>query len=323
MVSGSRRSDDDRSSNACSGRQKPPELITIVAIDDEMVRDEGSYPLSRATLARIVDAITRFKPKAIAIDLLLVDSGAKDVDEALALSLRGSRKRNRCRGGLSGRQTNGSRGRWAPRPSAECRPVPVAPESVLGCHRCRRRERGYRLDGNASVRPVAVSDRGSDGSVFLLAGCRHGVGQDPGIAPDYISLGGQRIRTDIGHILPLTFYGPRGTIRTISAATVLEGQLDGGIVRDRIVVIGVTATGAGDVFPTPFDPVLPGVEVMSTAIAHLVTGDGMVRDRYVRLAMPALRWRCQWFLSVCWHGGATPSASQRSSAWFWSGSWSM
>ncbi|TJV37130.1 MAG: CHASE2 domain-containing protein, partial [Mesorhizobium sp.] len=110
------------------------------------------------------------------------------------------------------------------------------------------------------------------------------VGEDPGIAPDYLSLGGQRIRTDIGHILPLTFYGPRGTIRTISATTVLGGQVDGGIIRDRIVVIGATATGAGDVFPTPFDPVLPGVEVMSTAIAHLMTGDGIVRDKYVRLA---------------------------------------
>ena len=44
-------------------------------------------------------------------------------------------------------------------------------------------------------------------------------------------------------------------------------------------MIGATATGAGDVFPTPFDPVLPGVEVMSTAIAHLMTGDGIVRDQ--------------------------------------------
>jgi adenylate cyclase len=37
------------------------------------------------------------------------------------------------------------------------------------------------------------------------------------------------------------------------------------------------------VFPTPFDPVLPGVEVISTAISHLMAGDGIVRDRNVRL----------------------------------------
>jgi adenylate cyclase len=65
---------------------------------------------------------------------------------------------------------------------------------------------------------------------------------------------------------------------------VLASQFDSSLIRGRIVVIGATATGAGDVFPTPFDPVLPGVEVMSTAIAHLMTGDGIVRDRLVRLA---------------------------------------
>ncbi|TIW85744.1 MAG: CHASE2 domain-containing protein, partial [Mesorhizobium sp.] len=109
-------------------------------------------------------------------------------------------------------------------------------------------------------------------------------GGDPEIAADHLSLGGRSIRTDIGHILPLTFYGPRGTIRTISAATVLDGQLDPGAIRDRIVVIGATAAGTGDVYPTPFDPILPGVEVMSTAIAHLMAGDAIVRDQYVRLA---------------------------------------
>ncbi|TIP83009.1 MAG: CHASE2 domain-containing protein, partial [Mesorhizobium sp.] len=72
------------------GTAKPPELITIVAIDDEAVRNDGRYPLSRATLARIVDTIARFGPKAIAVDLLLVDPGKKSDDEALARSLRGT-----------------------------------------------------------------------------------------------------------------------------------------------------------------------------------------------------------------------------------------
>src|SRR6185295_17118887 len=47
---------------------------------------------------------------------------------------------------------------------------------------------------------------------------------------------------------------------------------------------GATVTGGGDFFPTPFDPVMPGVEVISTAITHLMAGDGRVRDRSVLLA---------------------------------------
>ena len=109
-------------------------------------------------------------------------------------------------------------------------------------------------------------------------------GENPGIEANRLSVGGRSIRTDIGHALPINFYGPRGTIRTISAADVLNGRLARDSVHERVVVVGATVSGGGDVFPSPFDPVLPGVEIISTAIAHLMTGDGLVRDRDVRLA---------------------------------------
>ena len=88
--------------------------------------------------------------------------------------------------------------------------------------------------------------------------------------------------TDVGHILPLDFYGRRGTVQTISAARVLDGEVGKESVQDRIVVIGTTVTAVGDVFSTPFDPVMPGVEVVATAIGHLLTGDGILRDRSTR-----------------------------------------
>ena len=43
-------------------------------------------------------------------------------------------------------------------------------------------------------------------------------------------------------------------------------------------------TGGGDVFSTPFEPVMPGVEVVSTAIAQLISGDVLRRDRSVQIA---------------------------------------
>lgn len=69
------------------GIKSPPDLVTIVAIDDAVVKQTGVYPLARIDLARIVDAIARLEPKVIAVDLLLVDNGAADGDEALAKSL--------------------------------------------------------------------------------------------------------------------------------------------------------------------------------------------------------------------------------------------
>ena len=64
----------------------------------------------------------------------------------------------------------------------------------------------------------------------------------------------------------------------------LDGKVAREAVRDRIVVIGATVTGGGDVFPTPFDPVMPGVEIIATAVSQLMTGDGLLRDRSTRAA---------------------------------------
>jgi adenylate cyclase len=53
-------------------------------------------------------------------------------------------------------------------------------------------------------------------------------------------------------------------------------------LRGQVVVVGATATGTGDRFATPFDRVMPGVEIFATAISNLLAGDGLVRDRVIR-----------------------------------------
>ncbi|WP_136621690.1 MULTISPECIES: CHASE2 domain-containing protein [Mesorhizobium] len=265
------------------GTAKPPALMTIVAIDDDAVRQEGAYPLSRATLARLVDTIARLGPKAIALDLLLVDPGAKDNDEALARSLSGGASVIAAAAVYpGGKQWTVGEGPIAGVPNAERFLWPLKAFSDVAAVGVVN----VATDKTGTPRFVPLLFRAGDRleASFPLRVAAMAAGEDPEIAADHLSLGGRSIRTDIGHILPLTFYGPRGTIRTISAATVLDGQFDPGTIRDRIVVIGATATGTGDVFPTPFDPILPGVEVISTAIAHLMAGDAIVRDQHVRLA---------------------------------------
>jgi adenylate cyclase len=87
---------------------------------------------------------------------------------------------------------------------------------------------------------------------------------------------------DLGYHMPLRFYGPEGSFRRISAAQVLRGGLDPEALRGQVVVLGVTAAGAGDSFATPFDRVAPGAEVFATAIGNLLSGDGLTRTRSTR-----------------------------------------
>jgi adenylate cyclase len=268
------------------GTRVSPDLLTIVAIDDAIVAQKGSYPLARIDLAGIVEAIARLQPKLIAVDLLLIDKGADDGDEALAKSL-------------------------AERPTviATAAVFPQASQSVFagndeGPLALLPRAEKFLLPlkkfadhAQTGVANVATDQTGTPRSIptlfrtndriemsFPLRVAALAVGKEPVIEPDRLILDQRSVPTDVDHALLLAYYGPRGTIRTISAASVLAGEADPETIRNRIVVVGATVTGGGDFFATPFEPLMPGVEVLSTAIAQLMTGEGLSRDRSVRIA---------------------------------------
>jgi adenylate cyclase len=266
------------------GPQSPPDTITIVAIDDRTVQETGSYPLSRTTLAQLVDRLGQMAPQVIAIDLLFVDPGQPEGDRALAASLRKVPSVLAAAGIFDHSQqtvVNGS--------NSELQAVPAASHVLLPLKALTEVAAvgmvNVATDSSGVPRHVPLLLRSGDQLVpsFPLRAASIAVRQDPIIGPHEITLRNRAIRTDLGYSLPLRFYGPRGTIRTMSASEVLKGDLDENLVRGKIVVVGAIVTGGGDVFPTPFDPVLPGAEVMATAIAHLTTGDGLVRDWRVRL----------------------------------------
>ena len=98
-----------------------------------------------------------------------------------------------------------------------------------------------------------------------------------------LRLGDHRITTDERGQLLLRFAGGRGSYATYSVADVLAGRVSVEQIRGRIVLIGSTAAGAADVWATPFDPLLPGVEIHANAIDNLLRGNFLVRNWYTRL----------------------------------------
>jgi adenylate cyclase len=271
------------------GEKAAPDLITIIAIDDQTARQEGGYPIPRASLARIVDTIASLEPKVIAVDLLLVDPGPESGDEALGRSLGRSKSVVAAAAVYAaGKQliTTEGEGPLARVPNADRFLLPLkrfADVAAVGVANV-----VTETSGTARFFPMLFRSGDRIEASLPLRIAAVASGTDPTIEADRVSVGGRSIRTDIGHVLPLNFYGPRGTVRTISAADVLNGRLARDSVHERVVVIGATVSGGGDVFPSAFDPVLPGAEIISTAIAHLMTDDGLVRDRNVRLADAAL-----------------------------------
>jgi adenylate cyclase len=267
------------------GVKVAPDVVTIVAIDDTLLKHGGSYPVARADLARIVDAIAQLQPSVIAVDLLLIDRGIDDGDEALAKSLAGSPSVIAAAAVFS--QASQSIAAEDDGPLAR---LPRAEKFLLPLNRFADHAHigivNVTTDRSGTPRSIPMLFRTSDRveMSFPLRVAALAAGKEPSIEPNRVVIGDRSIATDVDHALPLTSYGPRGTIRTLSAASMLAGEVAPDAIRQRIVVIGATVTGGGDFFPTPFDPVMPGVEVISTAITHLVAGDGILRNPHVRLA---------------------------------------
>jgi adenylate cyclase len=265
------------------GVRAPPDIVTIVAIDDAMVKHGASYPLSRKDIAGIIDAIARLEPKVIAIDLLLVDKGPADGDAALAKSL-AARPTVLAAAAVfpddSQPQPSDSEGPLARLPSADrlLLPLPAFTEQAeVGVANVSTGQTGTPM----SI-PMLFRTRDKIELSFPLRIAHVAIGEPLTIEPNRLMFGDRSVVTASDYALPISYYGPRRTIRTVSAESLIDGQVGREAIQDRIVVLGVTATGVGDFFPTPFDSRLPGAEIVATAVTHLVTGNGVIRDRRVR-----------------------------------------
>jgi len=286
------------------GPRPAPDALTIIAIDDQTARETGSYPLPRATMAHLVSALGNMKPKVIALDILFIDPGPAEGDLALAAALRKTPSVLAAAGLFSRGEQN------SPEPvNSDLQDLPAAQNLLLPLESLSSAAAlgvvNISTDASGVPRHVPLLLRSDDRILpsFPLRAAAIAMGRDPVLRPEAIDIGGTSTSTEKGYALPLRFYGPGGTVRTISASQILNGKAVDDAVRDKVVVIGATVAGGGDTFPTPFDPVLPGVEVLATAISHLTVGDGLVRNQSVRLvdAAMAVILPILFVLLLAWH----------------------
>ncbi|MEQ1943104.1 adenylate/guanylate cyclase domain-containing protein [Mesorhizobium sp. VNQ89] len=266
------------------GVRHPAPNVLIVAIDDETVRQEGKFPVSRATLARVVDSLAALGPKAIGLDILLIDAGNEVDDAKLAASLGANRTV------IAAAAVFGAARAQAPDlgdPAFDA--VPVADSFVFPNARFASGSAigvvnlATDFAGTPRYAPLIFRTSHRIEASFPLQAASLALNATPMFQPGGVVLGNRTIATDIGQRMPISYYGPRGTIETVSAASVLAGELQRQQVEGRVVVIGATVIGNGDVFPSPFDPVLPGVEVVSSAISNILSGDGLLRNGQTRM----------------------------------------
>ncbi|MBI4517219.1 MAG: adenylate/guanylate cyclase domain-containing protein [Deltaproteobacteria bacterium] len=81
----------------------------------------------------------------------------------------------------------------------------------------------------------------------------------------------------------INFRGPGKAFKYIAAADVLAGRFDPAALQGKLVLVGVTATAVADVRATPFDGVLPGVEIHANVLDNVLRQDFVQQPKWIVL----------------------------------------
>lgn len=255
-----------------TGQRPPPEDIVIVAIDDQTVEASGGYPLPRSKITELVERIKQAKARILAMDIVLSVAPEVADDEALARTIGVFPTVIAAAGYTEDPQHTAG---FVPYLTTLLSPSDIVAEAA-----------------SVGISNVVTDLGGTPRHVPLLfvtpEGVRPSFGlralglffdETPSVTDTGLRLGQDTYALDLGWHLALNYYGPSNTIRTVSAASILEADPQtSATLADSLVIVGVTATAIGERFNTPFDPIMPGVEVQATGIANLVDGSPLVRD---------------------------------------------
>ncbi|WP_436398840.1 CHASE2 domain-containing protein [Roseobacter sp. S98] len=246
-----------------AGQQAPASEVVLVALDDETLDLPGGN--SRRVLSTLIRNISDSGAAALAVDVLLADlrDPATDADLAAALAsvpsaIAAAARFDRASGGA------------------------LVPDALFA----------------AAAQPglvnVSTDTRGTPRYMPLVLDTGDGIypamalsaavlfsGDQASFSDGVLTLGERTLVLKDGVYLPLRHLGPAGTVPTVSATALLDGPLSG-VLQDRMVVLGYTASGVGDRFPTPFDDSTPGVEIIATAVSQLIGGPGLQRPENLR-----------------------------------------
>src|SRR4051812_12492014 len=289
-----------------------PKHVTIAAIDEKSLARLGRWPWSRATLAELVRKLDQQGARVIAFDVFFPERESTKADAQFASAIGSSGKvvlgtvfflspddvRN-----IGAKTLEGGLRAIAPQAIADIRITgdPAAsfymPEIYGAISNINELQASAAHTGHVNV----LQD--PDGAVrraplVLRHGGRYFPAFDAQVARVFLakeisldlaeygvsglSFGAREIPLDEDGRLLVRYRGQDGTFDRVSIADVLEGKADAALLRDRVVLIGNTAQGIGDMRVTPYGRLFPGVEVRANIIESLLEGDVLHRPDWVR-----------------------------------------
>ncbi|MCC7632787.1 CHASE2 domain-containing protein [Stenotrophomonas rhizophila] len=243
----------------------PDPRLLIVAIDDNSLQQIGQWPWPRSTHARLLDRLTQAGSTRVVLDLMLSEpdrqDNAQDAELAAAIRRNGHVVLPVLAAPASG-----------PRMAEELLPIPLitANAATLG-------HSDVEVDADGVARGLYLTAGiGSPHwpALGLALADRHG--PMPGLRdpqPDQASP--YQWRRD--HYVRVRYAGPPERFPQVSYVDVLDGKVDAAMLRGRLVLVGMTASGIAPrlLTPTSRERWMSGSEYQAN-VASMLLGDKVI-----------------------------------------------
>lgn len=311
------------------GPVKPPSSVVIVAIDNKSVKEIGRWPWSREIIGDLIKGMAEYGAWVSALDVVFSEPQNVASDNALAESI-----------ALSGNVIAGHFFRNEQQPIDPDVLAQVQSSKILQLHidpgvtsvplieyanmdaniaAIGQGALAYGFfnviadsDGLFRQLPLLMLYKGDVYPSLVLQALQHYTHDTA-----HVSVGNSGVRAiKVGTfvipcnqegVLAVNYYGPGGTIKTYSAVDIIKKRLLPNELQGKIAFAGFTEMGIYDVRPTPFDPVLPGVEIHATVAANTLEQRFLIHNNSTRAAERTLLAVLPLVLAVLL--GLAPSAS--------------
>ena len=239
------------------------ESVVLLAIDDETVSRYGPLPLNRAVLAEALRRVASAEPKVLAVDVLLSEK-TREADDATLADAFSRFPKVVLAAALEATQDN--------KPPQWITPLPQFQSHAFALGHVH-----FEPDRDGLARTLLLTKANADNRYWALGfeAFRATLGaQGPPIEyAKEIRVGNRFVPSadSNGRLLWIHYDGPEGSFRRVSLASVLDGQTPASNFAGKVVILGVTAQGAGDRFYTPFSTGLgmSGIEIHANIFSTL------------------------------------------------------
>ncbi len=247
----------------------PQDDIIIVGIDEESVQQMGRFPWSRAVHATLIEKLTAEQARAIGFDIVLTEPDKSDpnADRVLGEAIRNNGRviLPVIKSVVDGEMTGEA--------------LPVA---VFATATAKLAQIDTNIDADGVVRSIYLRAGGGTArhphlalAILSLADTVHWPPERalPGtVSLDQAAMGQPWARD---HLYQIPFAGPPGHFKRISYVDVLRGGYPADTFKGKIVLVGTTASGLRDEFPTPVSgqaSAMPGIEIHANILQGLREG---------------------------------------------------